>query len=76
MNRNGVFLSFENDVQTATEKQLKDWLTSENTLKIIGVIDEVTLLFRLFKTFCIPSFLKRIVDKNNIILFGGQKKAT
>ena len=27
--------------QEATEKQLKDWLTSESTLKIIGVIDEV-----------------------------------
>ena len=30
--------------QEATEKQLKDWLTSESTLKIIGVIDEVMVI--------------------------------
>lgn len=41
MIRNGDFLGYENNVQEATEKQLKDWLTAENTLKIIGVIDEV-----------------------------------
>ena len=68
-----MFLSFENDVQTATEKQLKDWLTSENTLKIIGVIDEVTLLFRLFKTFCILSFLKRIEEKITSYYWEGKK---
>ena len=41
LSRNGEFLKFEADVQLSTEKQLKDWLTSEDTLKIIGVIDEV-----------------------------------
>jgi len=41
--RNGGFLAYGSNVQTATEKQLKDWVTSENTLKIIGVIDEVNL---------------------------------
>ena len=39
--RNGGFLAYDGDVQEATEKQLKDWLTCEDTLKIIGVIDEV-----------------------------------
>ena len=28
-------------IQEASEKQLKDWLTAESTLKMIGVIDEV-----------------------------------
>ena len=42
MFRNGAFLPYESDVQAATEKQLKDWLTSETTLKIIGIIDEVS----------------------------------
>ena len=28
-------------MKAATEKQLKDWLTAESTLKIVGVIDEV-----------------------------------
>ena len=28
-------------LQEASEKQLKDWLTAEATLKMIGVIDEV-----------------------------------
>ena len=41
LSRNGMFLQYEGDVQAATEKQLKDWLTCENTLKIIGIIDEV-----------------------------------
>ena len=34
-------------MQEATEKMLKDWLTSEDTLKIIGVIDEVRYFFLL-----------------------------
>ena len=37
-------LSYQEDVQLATEKQLNDWLTAETTLKIIGVIDEVDSL--------------------------------
>ena len=41
MFRNGMMLTYNDNVQTATEKQLNDWLTAENTLKIIGVIDEV-----------------------------------
>ena len=41
MFRNGLMVSFTEDVQAATEKQLNDWLTAESTLKIIGVIDEV-----------------------------------
>ena len=42
MFRNGMMLVYSENVQMATEKQLNDWLTAENTLKIIGVIDEVT----------------------------------
>ena len=38
-----MMLTYQDNVQLATEKQLKDWLTSESTLKIIGVIDEVNL---------------------------------
>merc|ERR1719400_195584 len=34
-------LSYPEDVQSATEKQINDWLTAESTLKIIGIIDEV-----------------------------------
>ena len=41
MFRNGIILAYGEDVQAATEKQLNDWLTAEDTLKIIGVIDEV-----------------------------------
>ena len=41
MFRNGLMVSFTEDVQAATEKQLNDWLTAESTLKIIGIIDEV-----------------------------------
>ena len=42
--RNGGFLLFDGgNVQDATEKQLQKWLTSEDTLHIIGVIDEVNL---------------------------------
>ena len=41
MFRNGMMLTYNENVQAATEKQLNDWLTAENTLKIIGVIDEV-----------------------------------
>eukprot|EP00092_Neocalanus_flemingeri_P058940 GFUD01070340.1.p1 GENE.GFUD01070340.1~~GFUD01070340.1.p1 ORF type:complete len:2430 (-),score=751.56 GFUD01070340.1:121-7410(-) len=43
MFRNGLMLSYGEDVQAATEKQLNDWLTAEDTLKIIGIIDEVNL---------------------------------
>ena len=42
MFRNGMIVTYNEDVQQATEKQLHDWLTSEDTLKIIGVIDEVS----------------------------------
>ena len=42
MFRNGLMLTYTEDVQRATEKQLHDWLTAETTLKIIGVIDEVS----------------------------------
>ena len=41
MFRNGMMMTYSEDVQLATEKQLNDWLTAEDTLKIIGVIDEV-----------------------------------
>lgn len=41
MFRNGLIVTYNENVQLATEKQLNDWLTSEDTLKIIGVIDEV-----------------------------------
>ena len=41
MFRNGMIVTYNENVQLATEKQLHDWLTSEDTLKIIGVIDEV-----------------------------------
>ena len=41
MFRNKLFVDYDNDVQVATQKQLKTWLTSEETLKIIGIIDEV-----------------------------------
>ena len=41
MFRNGLIVTYNENVQLATEKQLHDWLTSEDTLKIIGVIDEV-----------------------------------
>ncbi len=42
--RNGGFLQFDGgSVQEATEKQLQKWLTSEETLHIIGVIDEVNM---------------------------------
>ena len=43
MFRNQMMMTYPENVQLATEKQLKDWLTAENTLKIIGVIDEVQL---------------------------------
>ena len=43
MFRNQMMMTYPENVQLATEKQLKDWLTAENTLKIIGVIDEVLL---------------------------------
>ena len=42
MFRNGLMVTYNENVQLASEKQLHDWLTSEDTLKIIGVIDEVT----------------------------------
>ena len=41
MFRNGMMMVYNENVQLATEKQLNDWLTAEDTLKIIGVIDEV-----------------------------------
>ena len=41
MFRNGLFVAYENDIQQSTQKQLMTWLTSEETLKIIGIIDEV-----------------------------------
>ena len=46
MFRNGMIVTYNEDVQQATEKQLHDWLTSEDTLKIIGVIDEVSLFHK------------------------------
>ena len=46
MFRNGMIVTYNENVQLATEKQLHDWLTSEDTLKIIGVIDEVNLVLR------------------------------
>ena len=42
MFRNGLMIPYPEDVQAATEKQLNDWLTAEDTLKIIGIIDEVS----------------------------------
>ena len=48
MFRNGLIVTYNENVQLATEKQLNDWLTSEDTLKIIGVIDEV--IFYMKKT--------------------------
>ena len=44
MFRNALMIAYPENVQAATEKQLRDWLTAEDTLKIIGVIDEVRLL--------------------------------
>ena len=49
MFRNGMMVTYNENVQLATEKQLNDWLTSENTLKIIGVIDEVFIYLKLFQ---------------------------
>lgn len=46
MFRNGLIVTYNENVQLATEKQLHDWLTSEDTLKIIGVIDEVILYMK------------------------------
>ena len=37
--RNGQFVQYEGD--ETSEKQIHAWLTDEETLKIIGVIDEV-----------------------------------
>ena len=34
---------FDGNIQEATEKQLQKWLTCEDTLHIIGVIDEVNI---------------------------------
>ena len=48
MFRNGMMVTYNENVQLATEKQLNDWLTSENTLKIIGVIDEVIIYLKSF----------------------------
>jgi hypothetical protein len=39
--RNGQFVQYEGD--ETSEKQILAWLTDEETLKIIGVIDEVKL---------------------------------
>ena len=41
-----MIVTYNENVQLATEKQLHDWLTSEDTLKIIGVIDEVVFLYK------------------------------
>ena len=38
--RNGQFVQYEGD--ETSEKQILAWLTDEETLKIIGVIDEVS----------------------------------
>jgi hypothetical protein len=43
--RNGQFVQYEGDEDS--EKQILAWLTDEETLKIIGVIDEVSLFRRL-----------------------------
>ena len=54
MFRNGIMLAYSEDVQAATEKQLNDWLTAEDTLKIIGVIDEVLWQYLVnFECLCI-----------------------
>ena len=37
--RNGQFVQYEGDEDS--EKQILNWFTDEETLKIIGVIDEV-----------------------------------
>ena len=37
--RNGHFLLFEGD--DTSDKVIMDWMTDEETLKIIGIIDEV-----------------------------------
>ncbi len=41
--RNGQFVQYEGD--ETSEKQILAWLTDEETLKIIGVIDEVKLFW-------------------------------
>ena len=39
--RNGQLVVYEGDEQS--ERQILNWLTDEETLKIIGIIDEVSL---------------------------------
>ena len=39
--RNGQLVVYEGDEQS--ERQILNWLTDEETLKIIGIIDEVNL---------------------------------
>ena len=39
--RNGQFIQYEGDEDN--EKQILEWLTDEETLKIVGIIDEVNL---------------------------------
>ncbi len=37
--RNGQFMQYERDLND--QKEILDWLTDEETLKIVGIIDEV-----------------------------------
>ncbi len=43
--RNGQFVQYEGD--ETSEKQILAWLTDEETLKIIGVIDEVKTILNI-----------------------------
>ena len=41
--RNGQFVQYEGDEDS--ERQILNWFTDEETLKIIGVIDEVNTFY-------------------------------
>lgn len=55
--RNGHFILFEGDQEN--EKQILKWLTDEDTLKIIGVIDEVNM----------PMLENILVEQNDAFVF-------
>ena len=61
MFRNGLIVTYNENVQLATEKQLHDWLTSEDTLKIIGVIDEVIFYIKKALEYCTYNLCKKFM---------------
>ena len=64
MFRNGLIVTYNENVQLATEKQLHDWLTSEDTLKIIGVIDEVIFYIKKALEYCTYNLCKKFMQVN------------